>query len=177
MLSDQFRPRSSRKTGIDQSGEASTSWRRPGYAEQRTALGAKRRGVGRGAERWRRRQRYEPNLRCRRFVPRAIPGLPGSCPRGFPWWRLQPAAGSRAPQPPTRLRSGLLRLRREDRVFGSLRNPEFDYLLSRDLDCFPRGRVPTHARLPVDTNQTPQSGYREHAVLFDLANGRFGQAC
>jgi hypothetical protein len=48
----------------------------------------------------------------------------------------------------------LLWLKRHDRVFGALRDPEFDDFLGRDLDGFAGRRIPAHARFPFHSDQT-----------------------
>src|ERR1035437_3619638 len=66
-----------------------------------------------------------------------------------------------------RLRS----LRRHNGVFRGFGYPELHYLLGGDFDRYARSRVPTHPRLAVHTDQSPESGQDEQAVLLDLGDG------
>src|ERR1039457_3080149 len=70
-----------------------------------------------------------------------------------------------------RLRS----LRRHNGIFRGFGNPELHYLLSGDFDRCARSRVPTHPRLAVHTDQSPESGQDEQAILLDLGDGYVGE--
>src|ERR1022692_1577338 len=109
-------------------------------------------------------------------------------------WRLPPVpsrapcatSASRSRRPCTGRRSWnkvekrlyLLRLRslrRHDCVFRGLGYPELHNFLGGDLDGRTRSRVPAHPRLPVHTDQSPDSRNDEQAVLLDLSDGRVGE--
>src|SRR5664279_4339784 len=70
-----------------------------------------------------------------------------------------------------RLRS----LRRHNGVFRGFGYPELHYFLRGDFDRCARSRVPTHPRLAVHTDQSPESGQDEQAVLLDLGDGDVGE--
>src|SRR5450756_499150 len=70
-----------------------------------------------------------------------------------------------------RLRS----LRRHNGVFRGFGYPELHYLLGGDFDRCARSRVSTHPRLAVHTDQSPESGQDEQAVLLDLGDGYVGE--
>src|ERR1039457_7696239 len=70
-----------------------------------------------------------------------------------------------------RLRS----LRRHNGVFRGFGYPELHYLLRGDFDRCACSRVSTHPRLAVHTDQSPESGQDEQAVLLDLGDGYVGE--
>src|ERR1035441_479258 len=70
-----------------------------------------------------------------------------------------------------RLRS----LRRHNGVFRGFGYPKLHNLLRGDFDRCARSRVPTHPRLTVHTDQSPESGQDEQAVLLDLGDGYVGE--
>src|ERR1039457_2407407 len=70
-----------------------------------------------------------------------------------------------------RLRS----LRRHNGVFRGFGYPELPSLLRGDFDRCACSRVSTHPRLAVHTDQSPESGQDEQAVLLDLGDGYVGE--
>src|ERR1035441_269327 len=66
-------------------------------------------------------------------------------------------------------------LRRHNGVFRGFGYPELHYLLRGDFDRCACSRVSTHPRLAVHTDQSPESGQDEQAVLLDLGDGYVGE--
>src|SRR4029434_10507026 len=54
----------------------------------------------------------------------------------------------------------------EDRVLRLLRDAKLDHPLRGNLDLFARGRVATHARLPIDEHELSDARDREAVLRF-----------